>query len=176
MRTIAAIGISSALVVLGGFAPVVPAAVAAAAPGAALSDWSANGATACEKLLTPDFLNAILIHATGESQAKPDGSSCYFSADYSGGFNTITIGLSDRVTLADWNRMIEKNLFGKDVPMSGIGARAVRSEDGTALHAHTNSGRMCAVVLMPLGESPKLSSDALAKKFGTLCNQLFALP
>lgn len=33
-----------------------------------------------------------------------------------------------------------------------------------------------SVTLTPLGEAPKLAGDALAKKLGTVCNQLFALP
>jgi hypothetical protein len=158
-----------------GIASVLLAVAAASGLGASgpASAWTTNGASACQKLLTPQFLSAILVHADGKSEAKPDGVSCVFGA----GDNSITIALSDHVTLADWNRMIAKNLFGKNVPLSGVGDRGVRSEDATSLHAHTNGGRMCSVVLMPLGDdTPKLTGEALAKKLGTLCNQLFALP
>ena len=148
------------------------ACVVAIAPG---SSWTANGASACKKLLTPDFLKAILVHVDGESQAKPDGESCPFGAEYSDGYNGITTGLSDRVTLADWNRLVADNVPGA-IPVPGVGDKAVRSKDASALKAYKNGGRMCSVSLMSLGETPKLGGDALAKKFGTLCNQLFALP
>lgn len=135
--------------------------------------WTANGESACKKFLTHDFLAEILIHADGESQAKPDERSCVFGADYDGGSNIITIGLSDHVALADWNKV---GLFPGAMPVAGVGDTAVRTKDGTTLHAYTNGGRMCSVSLIPLGEMPKLAGDALGKKLGTICSQLFALP
>ena len=171
MRTMARIGVWISLSVLGMFWPGTPAAGAAPNPGAVVSAWSANGASACKKFLTRDFLAAILIHADGENQAK-DERSCMFSNDYSGGTNILTIGLSDHVTQADWNKV---GLFPGAIPVAGVGDQAVRTKDGTTLHAYTNGGRMC-VSLIPLGEMPKLAGDALAKKFGTICSQLFALP
>lgn len=139
------------------------------------SIWTANGATACDKLLTADFLTTILVHTKGQSQPKPAGTSCLFTAEYDDGFNSMTIGLSDPVPLADWNRLMAANLPG-GIPVPGVGDKAFRSKDAAILHAYTNKGRMCSVMLTALGESPKLAGDALAKKFGTLCNQLFALP
>jgi hypothetical protein len=51
-------------------------ALGASGPGSA---WSANGASACEKLLTSQLLSTILVHADGKSEAKPDGENCIFS-------------------------------------------------------------------------------------------------
>jgi hypothetical protein len=175
MNNVSAIGLCACLFALGSFWSGLPPAVAAPAPGAVLADWTANGASACQKLLTPDFVKAIFVHVDGASQAKPDGQSCLFSAEYSGGFNSITIGLSDHVSLADWNRLVAENIPGA-IPVPGVGDKAVRSKDSRALKAYKNGGRMCSVSLMSLGETPKLAGGVVAKKFGTLCNQLFGLP
>lgn len=139
------------------------------------SAWSANGASACQKLLTRDFLGAILVHAEGKSDGRAGGEGCVWGADYPDGSNLISIDLFDHVSLADWNGVITRNFSGA-VPVPGVGDRAVRTKDGTTVRAYKNGGRDCNVRLIPLGDVPKLSPDALGKKLGTICNQLFALP
>jgi len=50
MNNVSAIGLCACLFALGSFWSGLPPAVAAPAPGAVLADWTANGASACQKL------------------------------------------------------------------------------------------------------------------------------
>jgi len=135
-------------------------------------DWASNGATACTKLLTADFLKAILIHPSGKSEAQ-DGESCAFSAD--SGETTIKIELYDHLTLEAW-KAYNKVDRPTAIALAGVGDQALRVENPVVIDAWKTGGRNCRVMLLAILEQPKLTSDALAKKLGGICNQLFALP
>jgi hypothetical protein len=135
------------------------------------STWAANGASACKKLLTADFLRAILVHPAGESESEEQ--SCSYSAD--SGLTTFKIELSDHITLEGWERYNKQNR-PKAIALAGVGDKAVRSENPDVVYAWKNGDRTCGVMLVAIGEQPKLTGEALAKKLGGICNQLFALP
>jgi hypothetical protein len=143
-------------------------ASAATAQGSA---WTKNGASACKKLLTADFLGAILVHPAGESESEDQ--SCSYSAD--SGLTTFKIELSDHITLEGWERYNKQNR-PKAIALAGVGDKAVRSENPDVVYAWKNGDRTCGVMLVAIGEQPKLTGEALAKKLGGICNQLFALP
>lgn len=136
------------------------------------SDWTKNGATACTKLLTADFLKAILIHPSGTSEAQ-DGESCAFSAD--SGETTIKIELYDHLTLEAW-KAYNKIDRPTAIALSGVGDQALRVDNPVVIDAWKKGDRNCRLMLMAFVEQPKLTGDALAKKLGGICNQLFALP
>jgi hypothetical protein len=137
------------------------------------SAWANNGGTACKRLLTPDFMGAILANPAGDSQPRPDGHGCVYGAD--GGDTTLMIELYEHISASDWD-LNNKKYHPKGIPVAGVGDKAVRGEDAYSLYAWKTGDRTCAVVFMPLGSTPKLAGDALAKKFGAICNQLFASP
>ena len=149
------------------------AATRASLGASGASDWAKNGATACKKLLTADFLGAILASAPGESEPRPDGVSCGYLAD--SGLTNISIALSDHITLDSWEQF-NRQQRPKDIALAGIGDKAIRSDDGTLIGSWKKGDRTCGVYLVPIREQPKLTGEALAKKLGVLCNQLFAMP
>ena len=136
------------------------------------SDWTKNGATACTKLLTADFLKVILILPAGTSEAQ-DAQSCAFSAD-SGG-TTIKIELYDHLTLDAW-KAYNKVDRPAAIALAGVGDQALRVDNPAVVDAWKKGDRNCRVMLLAIEEQPKLAGEALAKKLGGICNQLFALP
>jgi hypothetical protein len=136
------------------------------------SGWANNGATACKKLLTPAFMAAILANPAGESQPRADGHGCVFGGD--GGDSPLLIELYEHISTSDWDRLVKMN-YRQAIAVSGVGDKAIRSDEGYDFYAWKTGDRTCAVKLVPLGSTPKLAGDALAKKFGEICNQLFAL-
>jgi hypothetical protein len=136
------------------------------------SDWANNGAAACTKLLTAGFLNAILVHPAGKSEVQ-DGQSCAFSAD--SGETTIKIELADHLTLDAW-KAYNKVDRPTAIALAGVGDQALRVENPVVIDAWKTGGRNCRVMLLAIVEQPKLTGEALAKKLGGTCNQLFALP
>ena len=145
--------------------------IASVAP-AQTSDWAKNGATACTKLLTADFRKAILSHPAGTSKAQ-DAYSCAFAGD-SGG-TIIKIELADHLTLEAW-KAYNKIDRPAAIALAGVGDQALRIDNPTVVDAWKKGDRNCRVMLMAIEEQPKLTGDALAKKLGGICNQLFALP
>ena len=141
----------------------------------AAAGWTANGATACKKYLTLAFLAPLLPQPNGNGEARQDGKGCVFGAESKDGSVSILIELRDHVSTADWDGT-NKKYHPNAVAVTGVGDRAIRSADAYSLYAYKTDGRTCAVVMMPLGNMPTLTGDALAKKMGTICNQLFALP
>lgn len=129
-------------------------------------DWVANGATACEKYLTPDFVGQIFKNPAG--QAKKHGvQGCGFETpDYSSLSITLTAG---GPSVFDAHQKYLTN----PVPLDGVGDKAVFTASG--IEAVKGQSRMCGIdVMPPFGN--KLSGEALARKLGEICNRLFALP
>lgn len=143
---------------------------AAAFPG---STWAANGASACQKLLTADVLGAFLVHPAGKSEPLQSGEGCIYGSNL--GSTTLRIDLFDHITSEDWERLIKRN-DPKAIALPGVGDKAMRVDNSYAVDAWKNGGRRCSVRLIPLDEQPKLTGEPLAKKLGGICNQLFALP
>lgn len=170
MRMPTAIAVCAALFAIAGWPQ---RGTSGATPAAAqASGWSKNGASACKKLLTPDFLRAILAHPAGEIEPGGDGQSCSYSAN--SGLTTLKIELSDHVTREGWERY-NKQYRPTAAPLAGVGDKAVRTENPDVVYAWKNGDRACGLMLLAIDEQPKLAGEALAKKLGGICNQLFAL-
>ena len=141
------------------------AASGSASAAAAGSDWASNGATACEKYLTPDFLAQIFPKPEGHPE-KLAGWSCSYETSDSSSINITLINAGPAGFEAD-----QKNL-SNPVPLSGVGDKAVNNMTGVEA---VKGNRMCDIgVMPPFGN--KLSGEALAQKLGEVCNKLFALP
>ncbi|MEO6799572.1 MAG: hypothetical protein ABI178_06520 [Rhodanobacter sp.] len=132
--------------------------------GASGGEWASNGATACEKYLTADFVAQIFSKADGQAK-RLSGWSCSYQT--SGASIDITLIHGDVAAFeAD-----QKNL-SSPVPLSGVGDKAVNSATGVE---SVKGNRMCDIgVTPPFGN--KLQGEALAQKLGEVCNTLFALP
>jgi hypothetical protein len=141
-------------------------AASGSAPSAvAGSDWASNGATACEKFLTPDFVAQIFPKPEGHAKKLAGWSCSYETADFSN-INITLMNAGAAAFEAD-----QKNL-SNPVPLSGVGDKAVNSMTGVEA---VKGNRMCDIgVMPPFGN--KLSGEALAHKLGEVCNKLFALP
>lgn len=127
--------------------------------------WIANGASACEKYLTPEFVARIFKNVNGHSK-KLNSQGCNFeNAD----FSSINITL-----MAAGPAVFDAHMqyLTNPVPLAGVGDRGVRS--ATGVEAVKGQDRMCSIdVMPPFGN--KLSGEALAQKTGEICNKLFAL-
>jgi len=129
------------------------------------SDWASNGATACEKFLTPDFVAQIFPKPEGHAKKLAGWSCSYETSDFSN-INITLMNAGAAAFEAD-----QKNL-SNPVPLPGVGDKAVNSMTGVEA---VKGNRMCDIgVMPPFGN--KLSGDALAHKLGEICNKLFALP
>jgi hypothetical protein len=148
---------------------------ATAEPAAAAQEktWATNGASACKKFLTADFLSSILTHTSGDGESRPDGHGCAWATN--GDFASLLIELSDHVTADQWERYNKEYRRGAIV-VTGVGDRAVRTENPDRVSAWKHGDRTCNVMLTIVDDQPKLVGEALAKKLGGVCNQLFALP
>jgi len=130
----------------------------AAAGGA----WIDNGATACEKYLTPDVVAAILRSPAGHPR-RLDASSCNAGPIY------ITLKVAD----IDVFRAEVPRIFGAH-PMSGVGDGAFWNGAG-AFSAVKGHGRGCDISVIDPG-APKIHNAELGQKLGDVCNKLFAIP
>lgn len=135
----------------------------AASNAAAGGEWTANGATACDTYLTPDFVGQVLKNPAGHSK-KLGAQACSFeSTDFSSiNITLIAAGPAE----FDAHQQYQTN----PVPLPGVGDKAVRTPIG--IEAVKGSDRMCSVDVT----GSKLSGEALAQKVGEVCNKLFALP
>jgi hypothetical protein len=136
------------------------------ATGGASSDWISNGATACDKYLTPDLVDQIFPNPAGHAK-KLGAQGCSFETP---DFASINITLSaGGPSVFD----AHQKYLTAPVPLSRVGDRAVRT--ATGIEAVKGADRMCGIdVMPPFGN--KLKGDALAQKLGEVCNTLFALP
>ena len=130
--------------------------------------WIANGATACEKYLTPGVVAEILTNPAGQSKTLSAQSCTYETADNSG---SISITLTNAGPSAF---DAYQQYLADPVPLAGVGDKASRSIIGIdAVKGADRSGSIDAGG--PPG-STKLRGEALAQKLGAICNKLFALP
>lgn len=135
-----------------------------------IDKWVKNGATACDKYLTRDLINSIFSDPNGQSHAQ-DAQTCIFEAAHQPNqdFSTIWISLSDGSNSAFETNSTTIN----GSPLAGVGDKAVRTrEDGVQA---LKRDRMCAIWVKPPFGS-KLKGDAMARKLGEVCTQLFGLP
>ena len=132
------------------------------------SAWTKKAATACKQLLTQDFVGGILVHPAGKSDSAED--SCSYSTNDDA---TLKIDLAHHITQELWDSS-NKQYRPHAKPVAGVGDKAVSDENPPVVHSWKSDGRTCGVMLLSF-EQPKLTGDALAKKLGEICNQLFAI-
>ncbi len=125
--------------------------------------WTANGASACQKYLTPDVVAAILPQPAGPAQ-RIDATSC----------QTGNVSIYLKVADVDAFRQELRRIVGAH-PIAGIGDAAYWNEAG-ALSAVKGHDRGCDISDIAALGTAKISDEALAKKLGVICNKLFALP
>jgi hypothetical protein len=142
----------------------VLAMLAFTAPAAAGggSVWIANGATACEKYLTPDVVAAILRSPAGHPQ-RLDAHSCHTGVIY------IYLKVAD----IDVFRK-ELPMIAGTHPMAGVGDGAYWNGAG-AVSAVKGHDRGCDISVIDPGAS-KIHNAELGQKLGEICNKLFAIP
>jgi hypothetical protein len=145
---------------------VSPAANDGSASGA---DWTANGATACEKYLTPDVVAAILKVPGGKAQTL-DARSCNFQGERGAGIIGITLGVED----VDRFRLKLPQIVGTHT-LAGVGDAAYWNAGG-AISAVKGHKRGCDISVLGAPDVTKIRDEDLGKKLGEICNKLFALP
>jgi hypothetical protein len=135
------------------------AASASAGQGQA---WTANGASACEKYLTPDVVAAIEVAPSGRPE-RLDVNACRAGIIY------ISLKMAD----IDVFRQELKMIAGVHA-MSGIGDGAYWNEAGamSAVKGH----RGCDISVIGAPGQMKIHNAELGQKLGEICNKLFALP
>ncbi|HEY7898947.1 MAG TPA: hypothetical protein VIC03_11090 [Gemmatimonadaceae bacterium] len=142
---------------------------AAAGGSSAGGDWTANGATACEKYLTPDVVAGIWTHPASHFKAGDDGSACSYQSDDSG--RSIAIMLAkDGPESFD---AIFKYLVDP-APLPNVGDKASLTANGVV--AVKGDNRNCHINVYGEDAALKVSREALGQKLGEICNKLFALP
>ena len=140
-----------------------PADNGAASAGAANSAWVKNGASACQKYLTPDVLAAILLKPAGATARINDGQACHTDAIY------INLKVADiDVFRQEVPRIVDTH------PFAGVGDGAYWNAAGTSVAAVKGHTRGCDISV--IGAATKIQNEALAQKLGEVCNKLFALP
>ena len=146
------------------FAAVL-AILAFTAPALAAADggsaWIANGATACEKYLTPGVVAAILRNPAGKPR-RLDANSC----------NVGPIYISLKVADIDVFRQEVPRIVGAH-PMGGVGDGAYWNGAG-AVSAVKGHDRGCDISVIDPG-APKIHNAELGQKLGEICNKLFAI-
>jgi len=126
------------------------------------SAWTANGATACEKYLTPDVVAAILRNPAGHPR-RLDANSCNVGPIY------ISLIVADiDIFRAELPRIFQAH------PIGGIGDGAYWNGAG-ALSAVKGHNRGCDISVIDPG-APKIHNAELGQKLGDVCNKLFAIP
>jgi hypothetical protein len=135
------------------------------APAIAAADgggWIANGATACEKYLTPEVVAAILRIPAGHPR-RLDAHSCNAGMIY------IDLKVADI------------NVFRLELPriagvhlMSGVGDGAYWNEAG-AVAAVKGHDRGCNISIVGAPGALKIHNAELGQKLGEICNKLFAI-
>jgi hypothetical protein len=142
------------------------------AAGGSASDWIANATTACEKYLTPDVVATIWAKPAGRVKQVDTRSAtakeCRFQAD--SGFS-ITIALN---TAGPESFDGGQKYLVDPLPLPNVGDKASITGDGIV--AVKGPNRTCHIDAYSNSGSIQLSREALAQKFGEICNKLFALP
>jgi hypothetical protein len=146
---------------------IAAACIACASPGGASAStdsgksWTANGAAACGKYLTPDVVAAILVAPAGPA-ARLDTDYCHTGSIY---IHLIVANLEV------FRQEVPHIAFAH--PIAGVGDAAFWNQAG-ALSAVKRPDRGCDISVV--GPPPKIHDEALARKLGEICNKLFALP
>ncbi len=140
----------------------VLAFTAPAPVGARGGAWIDNGATACEKYLTPDVVAGILRAPAGHPR-RLDAHSC----------NVGPIYISLKVADIDVFRR-ELAMIAGVHRMGGVGDGAYWNEAG-AFSAVKGHDRGCEISVIDPGAS-KIHNAELGQKLGEICNKLFAIP
>ena len=135
----------------------------AQSPSTKGQSWTANGATACAKYLTPDVLAAILRNPAG-SPERLDAQSC----------RTGSVYISLKVANIDVFRQ-EVSRIALAHPMAGVGDGAYWNQAG-AVSAVKGHDRGCDISVLGAPGVTKIRDEALGQKLGEICNKLFALP
>jgi hypothetical protein len=152
--------------------PTAPAAPEATAPTTSTDAdaWVNNGASACDKYLTPEVTGAVFKSPAGQSHPS-DSRSCAFETAHppNSDFSTINIYLSQgQADTFDMNSMVKNG-----TPLQGVGDKAVRTlEDGVQA---IKGERICSIAVKPPFGN-KIKGDAMAQELGKVCTKLFALP
>jgi hypothetical protein len=141
-----------------------PTATGSAANG---QDWTSNGATACDKYLTPDVVAAILLAPAGH--VSPNGKqSCGFQGAYA------SIWITLKVQDIDVFRLEVPRIVGTN-PLPGVGDDAYWNAAG-AISAVKGHKRGCDMSVVGAPGGTRIHDEELGKKLGEICNKLFALP
>jgi hypothetical protein len=129
--------------------------------------WVKNGATACDKYLTPELISLLFKNPNGQSHAQ-DAQTCIFEAAHKPNtdFSTIWISLSDGSNSVFDTHSTTIN----GTPLAGVGDKAVRTREGGVKAVKRD--RICDIFVKP----PADNNDAMAKKLGEVCTKLFELP
>ena len=128
-----------------------------ATPGAT---WIANGATACEKFLTPEVVAATLPMPAGAA-ARLDANSCH----------TGNIYISLKIMSVDTFRR-QLPLIAGTHPLAGVGDAAYWN-GACAVSAVKGQDRGCDINVLA---GAKIRDEALGQNLGEICSKLFALP
>jgi hypothetical protein len=135
---------------------------------ASASDWTANGATACERYLTPSVVAEILVDPAGHTH-RLTAQSCEYATAHSG-----NIGITLKVTSASAFQQQMKRIAGANL-MTGVGDAAYWNQACALSSVKGNRG--CDIEAFGVAfHATKLSGEALGKQLGAICAKLFALP
>jgi hypothetical protein len=132
------------------------------------AQWIANGATACDKYLTPDVLAKILANPAGTTKVRT-AQGCVFEMADGGGNIGITLNNGGP---ASFTAM--RPYWANPVALAGVGDSAVQTMIGIA--AVKGMDRGCTIDAGGAPGETKATGEALGQELGKICNALFALP
>jgi len=164
-RHMAMLGVLGVLIACGRGRPASTAVVGTSSGGA---NWTANGATACDRYLTPVMIADVLTHTAGRAKKLSSQACTYETADNSGSIS-ITLTNAGPSAFDSYQQYLVN-----PVPLSGVGDKASRSMTG--IDAVKGNDRTCTIDVVGPPGSTRLAGEALARQLGGICNDLFALP
>jgi hypothetical protein len=129
--------------------------------------WIANGSTACDKYLTPEFVAAVLTHPSGKSKTLSP-QACAFNADDDSANISITLMNAGPKDFEAYQQYLSN-----PEPLAGVGDRA--SVSVTGIDAVKGNDRSCAIDAGGAPGSLMIRGKELGNKLGQICNLLFAL-
>ncbi len=149
---------------LGGLAAACTAlSMAPATAGPASGQgWTANGALACEKYLTPEFAAAVVVGPPARAE-RLDVNSCRSGIIY------ITLKAANVEVFRSELKMIA----GVHL-MTGVGDGAYWNEAGAM--SSVKGDRGCDISVIGAPGQMKIHNAELGIKLGEICNKLFTLP
>jgi len=126
-------------------------------------DWTANGASACEKYLTPEVVSTIM-DGPAEQPKQDAANSCHRGSLY------VTLSVRTR-DVEEFRREIPR--IADAHPLSGVGDAAYWNGGGATTAV---KGRRECVISVLVPQFAKIHNAELGQKFGEICNTLLALP